>query len=129
MQNTSAARLANMTPRLPEARRRAQARAHGRAQRRERSLAVLLVKLHELFGELVAERDLVIGADPFRARTAAGLQLDGERLLPDIEVDQALGDTLHDSGHAGYFLEQVKHSLRTAVDDLVFRALLVRRAP
>src|ERR1700742_1388859 len=122
-----AARLANIPPRLPEARRRAQPAPGGRAQARQRILAVQLVELNELVGELVAERDLVVGPDPFRARTAAGQHLDGERPLPGIEVAQPVGDAFHDSGHAGYFLEQVKPSLRLAVDDLVCRALLVRR--
>src|SRR3954471_14229058 len=113
---------------LAVAQRRTRPAARAWAQRGERLLPILLVELHELIGEFVTEDHLVLDHAPLCARVAAHFHLDGERLAPGLDAGEPVAHPLQDFGHAQGLLEDIERSLGLAVDNLVFRALLVLAA-
>src|SRR5262249_48144326 len=112
---------------LPEAHRRSRAatrRDGRRRQLRKRVLAVQLVELHEILGELVAELHLVIRQIPLGTRLAAGLHLDLERLAPGV-AGCVLGDLLHQAARAKCRLKDIELAFRLVEYDLVLRRRLI----
>src|SRR5437588_2336600 len=113
---------------LLEAQRHARPIARRRTEGRERLLAVRLIELHELVGELVTEVYLVVRNAPVRTGFTARLRLDAERLVPEIAVAEGIGDTVQHAGRAKGTFEDLERSFRLAVEDLVFRRLLAGSA-